>query len=514
MAGAFPPFGWPPLAFVAWLPILWAISKKPSGVFWSAYLSMGVFNALTTWWIWNAHWSGVVATVLINGALMAGLWTLYARFTRVLGSRMAHWGLPFLWIAFERFHQDWAFSFPWLTLGNVFANAPEWVQWYAWTGRFGGTLWIFAVNLVLLLALKAHAQGSKRDLIAKGLWLMALLPGVWWLSSYLGSQWKPSAADPVEVVILQPNVDPYGEKFSKPMEEQMRDFVELARSAVTPQTDLLLGPETMMAYGFWEGDPSQDVALEDWRKLQVQFPQLAILVGATTYKHYPPSNQPPTTTARSMAPQPGWVDVFNAAVFLPPQGSVEIYHKSKLVVGVEEMPFGGLLNQWSIDLGGASGSLGKQANRVAFQSGNPGYAPLICYESIYGAYAADYARLGGGVFCIMTNDGWWGNTPGYQQHMAFARLMAIEHRRPIVRAANTGISAVISPRGEVQQLLGWDRKGTLTAAVIPEWEWTFFTRYGDALGRMAEVIAVLLVLTALVRSRLPKLQRRSRQSPS
>lgn len=514
MAAAFPPFGWPVLAFVAWLPMLWAIDQRPRGVFWPAYLSMATFNALTTWWIWNAHWSGVVATVLINGAMMAGLWTLYARFTLVLGQRMAQWALPFVWIAFERFHQDWALSFPWLTLGNVFAHAPEWVQWYAWTGRFGGTLWVFVVVLTAFHLLKGWGAGSQRAMWRSAAWLVILLPGVMALSWAIGKQWQPADEDPVEAVIMQPNVDPYGEKFSKPMEAQMADFIRLAQTSVTPATDVLIGPETMMAHGFWEGDPSQDIALEPWRALQRQYPNLSILVGATTFRHYEPSAEPPTNTARSMAPQPGWVDVFNAAVYLPPRGPAEIYHKSKLVVGVEEMPFGGLLNQWSIDLGGASGSLGKQKHRVAFQAGNPGYAPLICYESIYGAYAAEYALLGGGIFCIMTNDGWWGDTPGYQQHMAFARLMAIEHRRPILRAANTGISAVISPRGEVLQALGWDRQGTLTAQVVPNHTLTFFTRYGDALGRMAEVITVLLLLTALVRSRLPQLRRRSRQSPA
>ena len=131
MAASFPVAGWPVLAFVAWVPMLYAIQSRPTGVFWPAYAAMALYNLLTTWWIWNAHWSGVVATLLINGALMASIWWGYSAVYRQLGRGAAALGLPFFWIFFVRFHQDWALSFPWLTHGNLFATVPEWIQWYA-----------------------------------------------------------------------------------------------------------------------------------------------------------------------------------------------------------------------------------------------------------------------------------------------------------------------------------------------------------------------------------------------
>src|SRR5574343_444659 len=70
-------------------------------------------------------------------------------------------------------------------------------------------------------------------------------------------------------------------------------------------------------------------------------------------------------------------------------------------------------------------------------------APAVCYESVYGDFMAKYIRSGAEVICIITNDGWWGNTPGHRQHLAYAKLRAIETRKQIIRSANTGISCFV-----------------------------------------------------------------------
>ncbi|MFZ8281203.1 nitrilase-related carbon-nitrogen hydrolase, partial [Staphylococcus aureus] len=76
-------------------------------------------------------------------------------------------------------------------------------------------------------------------------------------------------------------------------------------------------------------------------------------------------------------------------------------------------------------------------------------APIICYESIYGEYIRTYVQKKATLLSIITNDGWWGNTPGYQQHLAYAKLRAIENNRWVVRSANTGVSAIINNKGNL-----------------------------------------------------------------
>lgn len=95
---------------------------------------------------------------------------------------------------------------------------------------------------------------------------------------------------------------------------------------------------------------------------------------------------------------------------------------------------------------------------------------------------------------ILSNDGWWGDTPGYRHLFSISRLRAIEHRRAIARSANTGRSGFISARGDVGTTLGWEERGVLTERVSLRDDYTLYTRYGDLLARIACYVTLLCVL--------------------
>jgi apolipoprotein N-acyltransferase len=124
----------------------------------------------------------------------------------------------------------------------------------------------------------------------------------------------------------------------------------------------------------------------------------------------------------------------------------------------------------------------------------------ICYESVYGDYYREYVLNGAQVMSIITNDGWWGDTPGYRQHLSYASLRAIETRRSIARSANTGISAFINQRGEVIASNEWWKPASLTESLPLNNELTIFVRHGDIIGRVAQFLFVLLVLMSLART--------------
>jgi len=95
---------------------------------------------------------------------------------------------------------------------------------------------------------------------------------------------------------------------------------------------------------------------------------------------------------------------------------------------------------------------------------------------------------------VISNDGWWDDTPGYRYLFAYSRLRAIENRRSIARSANTGRSGFIDQRGDVGETLGWDERGALTAELSLNDRLTFYTRYGDVIGRLAGYVFVLSLL--------------------
>ena len=175
-------------------------------------------------------------------------------------------------------------------------------------------------------------------------------------------------------------------------------------------------------------------------------------------------------------------------------------HKSKLVLGVEKIPFNTMfpwLEDLAIDLDGASGSLGTENKAKSFKSKGLSFTSTVCYESIYGEFVAEQVKSGAQFICIITNDGWWGNTPGYKQHASFASLRAIENRRAVVHSANTGISSFINQKGDVISKTKWWVEDTLTESISKNKKITFYTKYGDVLGSVSEVLLYGLVLTLL-----------------
>jgi len=128
-----------------------------------------------------------------------------------------------------------------------------------------------------------------------------------------------------------------------------------------------------------------------------------------------------------------------------------------------------------------------------------GISPVICYESIFGEFVTDYIKEGSQFIFVLTNDGWWGDTPGYRQHHSYSRLRAIETRRSIARSANTGISSLINQRGEIVQRTNYWEPAAIRGILNANDELTFYTRHGDFIARIAYFFALLIALYTITR---------------
>jgi apolipoprotein N-acyltransferase len=202
-----------------------------------------------------------------------------------------------------------------------------------------------------------------------------------------------------------------------------------------------------------------------------------------------------------------YFESYNAAAILDTGGLVQSYHKSRLVPGVETLPFFlRFLAPLFDKFGGTTGGYTGQDDRNPLTTTNSTYkiTPAVCYESIYGEFLSEFSRNGADLITIITNDGWWGNTPGHLQHRDYARLRAIETGHWIVRSANTGISCVIDPHGRITQSLPWDTAGVIKTSVPPTSDLTFYSRYGDCLSKLAGALTILLLawhLSTIIRRR-------------
>ena len=501
LAFAWPEIGIFPVLFFAFVPLLMledemqksAHPKKGRVVFWCAFLAFFIFNAITTYWVYHATLFGAIAAFLVNATLMATAFYIFHKIKANTRDRLGYVALLVVWVSMEYLHLNWELSWPWLTLGNGFASVPDVVQWYEYTGVLGGTIWVLLMNVLLFRLSKIKT--TKAMFLPLAVMIIPLLSSFFLIPDEEGDA-------KLKVLIVQPNIDPYTDKFTVGYEQQLSNFIALAKTELTQETEFLIGPETALLEGIWENKIEATYSVRAFRELQKEFPNLNILVGASTYKMFD-HGESKTATARQIRKERIFYDAYNSAIFIADSGLVQVYHKTKLVPGVEKMPYPSVLDKLAalaVDLGGISGSLGSDNKKHHFMIDDKIITPLICYESIYG----DLQKGNTNLIAIITNDGWWKNTAGYKQHFTYARLRAVEQRKTIIRSANTGISGVINAKGEVLESTNWDEDICIAADVELNNETTFYSVFGDYIGRLSVFVAFMLMITSFVKGKLRK----------
>ncbi len=503
------------LMFIALVPLFFAIdhilnhkTRRWLNFWLYVYISLLTWNVLTTWWIINATAFFGVLAMISNAVLMCSVFFVIYKISDITGKKSLPYVFIIIWLGFEYFYFDAEISWPWLTLGNAFSNDIMLIQWYEYTGVLGGSLWILVCNFIIFYALKnfltgANLKGYKRALMA---FVLIIVPVGISLHIFYHYHEKEQ---PYRFTVVQPNIDPYNEKFSgMPVSEQMDKMINLALQASDSTTQFIIFPETALPEGIWE---EQLLYSDEYLRLQQvfkKFPHCEIITGASTARVIPPNEKIPSS-ARRFSDANRYYERFNTALFVTPRSPLQIYHKSKLVIGVEKMPYPAIfkfIEKYAINLGGITGSLGIQKEQIPFESAqyHVRLGTAICYESVYGEFVTRYIKNGAQFFVIITNDGWWGNTPGHRQHKSYASLRAIETRRSIARSANTGISCFINQRGEIIQPTTYWREAVITGQLNANNDITFYVRYGDYLGRIAAFFAVLLMVYAFVQYLLQK----------
>ncbi len=506
--------GW--TLFIAFVPLLFLDNffvehklEYRSVLFWGhAFLAFLIWNVITTWWIMNATIIGAALAIIANSFVMSLVWWLAHSARRNFKSNLGYISIIVIWISFEYFHFHSDIEWPWLNLGNGFANQVKLVQWYEFTGVFGGTLWALILN-VLFFKVTSHIV-KKLPLLQLFLpfltiILLITIPALIshkMYSSYLEKE------NPREIVIVQPNINPFSESYDFDAEnKKLETFIQLAKTKADNQTDFIIGPETLFENPeFWNEDKmDSNMYISELEHFIGEYSNAELVFGVSSYKAYP-ERRTATYTAREKEGK--FYDLFNAAVFLGRDGKVQIYHKSILVAGVEKMPYMkyfGFTGDLVIDIGGTSVTLGSQEKPSNFVSkDNVKLAPVICYESVFGEYVTKYVKNGAQLIFVITNDGWWKNTPGYKQHLSFARLRAIETRRSIARAANTGISCFINQRGDEIQKTKWWTEDAVKGTINANSEITFYVKYGDYIARISVFLSTLLVLSLFAQNLIDK----------
>ncbi|HLN52698.1 MAG TPA: apolipoprotein N-acyltransferase [Lentimicrobium sp.] len=523
---SWPERGFPLLLVIAFVPLLLLEDikrKDPSstriGIFWMVFPAFFIWNALTTWWIYNATFIGALIATLLNSIMESLMFWLF-HFTRKSLKRGSHGyiALIFFWITFEFIHYHWDLNWPWMTLGNAFAAYPEWIQWYEYTGTFGGSLWILLLNILIFKALQKTLGKDELKVTAlewTGIFVLLLAPII--VSYIMYTNYEEKVA-PIDVVVVQPNFNPYTEQYELGSDIVINKASQMALTKADSATDFIIFPESMVQPNFversriWENDFKDHPTIELFRKnLITPFPKAMIISGYSTSKAYMDGDVIPST-AREFTDGSGHYDNFNTAVLIAKDAELQLYHKSRLTPGVEMMPFPWLLKPFgeiALDLGGTLGALGTDKERRPFFINDTlKIATIICYESAFGEFVNGFIKNGANAIFVITNDGWWGNTAGHRQHMLFSVIRSIETRRSIARSANTGISCFVNQRGDISQRTAYWEPDVIKGSINANDKVTFYVRNGDYIARGCVLGSVILLLISIVFHFKPEISKR------
>ena len=512
-----PYMGW--TALVGLLPLLilerMAAQQEQKYFWWWHYGLFVAWNTVTTWWVGNATAGGAVFAILANSLQMSLVFGSFRWVKRRIRGVLPYLFLAAAWLAWEKYYLTVAeISWPWLVLGNAFAETTGLIQWYEVTGHLGGSLWVWLSNLSLFGLMVALSDGRMAPWNAKargaafaGTALALFGPMVWSICLR-----TPAEGEKLHVVIGQPNLDPYQKFESLTQAQQDARYLKLLEGAdwEPGRPVLVLAPETFTARLVLDDIPNNET-FKRFRIFLMRHPDATVLFGASTYERSV-SKQAPHLCAYDMGDVEGtggehaWIVAHNSALVTDTTGRHPFYHKSKLVVGTELTPYPHFFIPLEKLVSGGKILMAKDVGQkeiscLPVQAGarSVPVGCAVCYESVYGEFCAGYVRKGAELLAVITNDAWWGNTPGYRQHLSYSRLRAIETRRWVARCANTGISALIDPQGRIVSRTAWWEPALLEGEVGLSARQTFFVRYGDIVGRVSVLLFLLLGAAAIFR---------------
>ena len=501
-------------AWFALVPLLWAL-LTPECVDGIRPLRRGFLLGYLCGVLWfggNCYWvrdtmshygdmpPGAPTLLLLAFSLYLGLYFglfgfCVALVRKATGStRLALFAAPFLWVAMELAAARIT-SFPWDQLGYSQVDNGLLTQLAPWTGVYGISFLLMAVNALLAGEFVLDHISSRRLWGTAGTVLVAIGTAGLFLA-------PPKPAATAAAVLIQPNLNVSGDnRWLRPgeWESHIAEFQRLAGEqckayiAGIPQTgapageivcpptpthpDLIAWPESPAP--FIDDDPRFQQALVSIARQE----QTPLFVGAIGVSIAEPEQ----------GVAPGGYRIYNSALVVGADGArVGRYDKIHLVPFGEYIPFRRLLF-FAHALTGNVGETDRGTERKVFRLNGHRYGVFLCYESVFADEVRQFAQLGAEVLVNLSDDGWYGDTSAPWQHLNMARMRAIENRRWLLRDTNNGVTAVIDPYGRVRQSIPRHQADALPAGYGFRSDVTFYTAHGDIFAYLCAVLAMCCV---------------------
>ncbi len=390
---------------------------------------------------------------------------------------------PFVWVAVE-LARTRITGFPWDLLGTLQVDNIRLAKIATLTGVYGLSLEIMIVNVAF-----AAAFVIERNLVRRNRRRALLLAALSAASLLQIARWIPVSPLPADhiALLVQENI-PVLESADWTKQYFDDTLADLTRISLNPPAaeprhpDLIVWPESPAP--FYTGDPLFRSAVSHLA-LSAQAWVVAGGIGVEN-----------ASTSSTQTTQ-----VFNSASLVSPSGDwIARYDKMHLVPFGEYVPF----KQWLSFAGGLTkevGDFSRGVSRAPLPAGDQRLGVFICYESIFPDEIRQSVKQGAQVLVNISNDGWYGDSGAYAQHLKQARMRAVENARWLLRDTNTGVTASIDPYGRVAQSAPRKVRTVLQASYALSNDTTFYTRHGDWLAYGCAIISIGAIIVSLTSAR-------------
>jgi apolipoprotein N-acyltransferase len=484
---SFPNFDLEFLAWVALVPLLYSIEGK--GLYRSFLLGfltgMISFLGILYWIVVAVHTYGNVPLILSGFILLLlvtylslymGAFTYFTRLIQIRSGLQPILLTPILWVALEYLRSLLLTGFPWANLSySQYLNLP-FIQMADVTGAYGLSFVILLVNGTLFLVIH---QWSKKTFPFKEVIIAAIILLGFLIYGYLKMgriDRQMTRNPPLKVGLVQGNID-QSVKWDKSFEiETLKIYEKLSYRVAEAKPDLIIWPETATPFFFQDAREYQPFVLDIPKKTNA-----FLLFGTPSYRI-----------------QKGKVNHYNSAYLVSPSGElIGKYDKIHLVPFGEYVPMQDLLF-FIGSLGEGIGDFkpGREIFNFSLPQGK--FGVLICFEIIFPDLCRRFVKRGANFLVTITNDAWFGKTSAPYQHFSIATFRAVENRVFVARAANTGITGFIDPRGKIIKEGGIFTEEALNGTIRLSSQKTFYTLYGDIFAWLCSALSVLLLAYALL----------------
>jgi apolipoprotein N-acyltransferase len=490
---SFPNFDLEFLAWFALVPLLYSVEGKgllPAFAlgFLTGFVS---FLGILYWIIVAVHTYGNVPLILSGLILLLlvmylslffGVFTFLNRFFQTASGLRTVLLAPILWVSLEYLRSFLLTGFPWANIGySQYLNLP-FIQMADITGAYGPSFVIILVNAALFWVLQQWPRKAFpfKEVAVTALILLGCL--IYGYGKIRLTDRQISQNLPLKIGLVQGNIDQsikWDESFQK---ETLKIYERLSFKVSKGKPDLIIWPETATPFFFQEAKEYQPVILDISEKTDA-----FLLFGSPSYKI-----------------EKGKVNHYNSAYLASPaKQMIGRYDKIHLVPFGEYVPLSNLLF-FIGSLGEGIGNFkpGKEIFNFSLPQGK--FGVLICFEIIFPDLCRRFVKEGADFLVTITNDAWFGRTSAPYQHLSMATFRAIENRVFIARAANTGISAFIDPKGKIVEQGGIFTEEAINGTIRLSKERTFYTLYGDVFAWICCAFSILLLGYAFIQEKPKK----------